>query len=340
MLANPYYKGDIVYRDTTYDGIHPRLVDPEIWYKVQTIVDAHDQAKDHTRKHSHYLIGTIYCKQCSSRMLLTNAKSKTGNIYPYFMCGGKHSGRTGCDRPAVAVEHVVAQIEECYRRITIPDHIVKALRQLLTTEFNRLYTTEEQTREKHQGEKNKLLTKRKKLLEAHFADALPMDLLKDEQDKIVRRLAWLDSQLTAGKEVYENAKAHLKDVLDLCGDAYALYMSIDDPLRRVCNQAFFEKIWIADDDTIQAEPNPGFAVVLHQGIQQEAIRAEITGETCNFGALPLDVRGLSYPELVEVAGVEPASSSGGPSLLRVQPAWRFARPPRSRRHVADRPSPH
>jgi len=39
----------------------------------------------------------------------------------------------------------------------------------------------------------------------------------------------------------------------LASDAYAIYMSIDDSLRRLCNQAFFEQIWITD--TIQAQPN-------------------------------------------------------------------------------------
>ena len=42
--------------------------------------------------------------------------------------------------------------------------------------------------------------------------------------------------------------------------------------------------------------------------------------------------------LVELAGIEPASSSVEPGLLRVQSVNRFSRPRRSHRHVADRPS--
>ena len=41
---------------------------------------------------------------------------------------------------------------------------------------------------------------------------------------------------------------------------------------------------------------------------------------------------------VEMAGIEPASSRGEPGLLRAQPVWRFARPLRSHRRVATRPS--
>jgi len=41
---------------------------------------------------------------------------------------------------------------------------------------------------------------------------------------------------------------------------------------------------------------------------------------------------------VELAGIEPASSSVEPGLLRVQSVLSFSRPRRSHRHVADRPS--
>ena len=41
---------------------------------------------------------------------------------------------------------------------------------------------------------------------------------------------------------------------------------------------------------------------------------------------------------VEVAGIEPASSSDDPGLLRAQLVKSFSRPLHSRQHVADRPS--
>jgi hypothetical protein len=41
-------------------------------------------------------------------------------------------------------------------------------------------------------------------------------------------------------------------------------------------------------------------------------------------------------ELVELAGIEPASSSVEPGLLRVQSVMAFSQPRRSHRQVADR----
>lgn len=103
---------------------------------------------------------------------------------------------------------------------------------------------------------------RGKLLQAHYAGAVPVDLLKTEQDRIGRRLAWLDVQIEASSTEYEQSKAHLDDCLALAGDCHKLYMSIDDSLRRICNQAFFGKIWVRpDSDTVEGEPGQPFNVL-------------------------------------------------------------------------------
>ena len=50
--------------------------------------------------------------------------------------------------------------------------------------------------------------------------------------------------------------------LALAGDMHAIYMSIDDSLRRIANQAFFDKLIVTDDDTIHGEPGVPFNVFL------------------------------------------------------------------------------
>ena len=52
-------------------------------------------------------------------------------------------------------------------------------------------------------ERNTLRNEREKLLQAHYAGAIPIDLLKTEQDRIARRLAWLDTQIEASSTEYE-----------------------------------------------------------------------------------------------------------------------------------------
>jgi site-specific DNA recombinase len=99
----------------------------------------------------------------------------------------------------------------------------------------------------------------------------PLDLLKSEQDRIAKRLAHLDARINATDVQYETAKAHLDDCLALAGDCNAIYMSIDDSLRRIAKQAFFERIYVSEIDTIDPELGPPFDVLFNPAVQAEAL---------------------------------------------------------------------
>ena len=329
MLSNPYYKGTVSFRGTSYDGMHEPLVPTEVWYRVQAVLNAKQNSGEKTQAHDHYLKGTLYCGVCDSRLILTHAKSRRGVIYPYFICAGRHSKRTECERKSMFVPDIEAAVEDYYRRIQIPEHIVTALRTLITDEFDRLHAAAIQERHAHTIERDALRNERGKLLQAHYAGAVPVDLLKTEQDRIGRRLAWLDVQIEASSTEYEQAKAHLEDCLALAGDCHKLYMSIDDSLRRICNQAFFEKIWVKkDSDTVKGEPGQPFNVLFNPEVHTLALDHEAQGSDRRIQTE--NVAGLNNELLVELRGFEPLTFS-----LRTRRATNCAIAPRCSRSIGN-----
>lgn len=110
----------------------------------------------------------------------------------------------------------------------------------------------------HMLERDDLQAERSTILQAHYAGAVPLDLLKSEQDRVGRRLAFLESQIEAGDTEYELASAHHDDCLALGKDCYKLNMSIDDSLRRIANQAFFDKLYPSVEGTVIGEPGELF----------------------------------------------------------------------------------
>lgn len=172
------------------------------------------------------------------------------------------------------VEHIERQVEDYYRRVQIPEHIVTALRQMLVRQFDDLHTANKAARHTLSTERDKLRDERRSLLHAHHAGAVPLDLLKEEQDRIARRLVFLDAQIDAGQIEYDQAKAHLEDCLALAGDMHAIYMSIDDSLRRICNQAFFERIHvyeIENTDMVTADPGEPCDALLDPNLHAAAL---------------------------------------------------------------------
>ncbi|MGO2863298.1 MAG: recombinase family protein [Brevibacterium sp.] len=306
MLSSPYYKGNVLFKGATYDGLHEPLVAPEIWYRVQTVLASHRLSGEKTQAHDHYLKGSVFCGTCGSRLILTNAKSGTGIIYPYFICSGRHKKRTDCDRKAMYVPDVEAAVEDYYRRVQIPTHVIGALRELIHSEFDRLYATAKSERKAQIAERDRLYDERAKLLQAHYAGAVPLDLLKSEQDRIARQVAFLDSRIEASSIEYEQARAHLDDCLALAGDAHKVYMSVDDSLRRIANQAFFERMFVTDDG-IDGEPGEPFNYLFDPAVQ--SLAASRTGDTAVQAGKTGKVAGLNDDLLVGPAGIEPTTST-------------------------------
>ena len=304
-------KGNIIFRGACYDGLHEPLVSPEVWYRVQNVLTAHQVSGEKTQNHDHYLKGTIYCGDCRSRLTVTHAKNRHGNVYPYFMCSGRHSKRTDCIRKAMPVTEIEEKIEDYYRRVQIPEHIVTALRQMLTHQFDALHTASKNERRILTTERDKLHDERRSLLHAHHAGAVPLDLLKEEQDRLARRLAFLDSRIDAGQIEYAQAKAHLDDCLALAGDAHAIYMSLDDSLRRIANQAFFERIDVYEEDStdmVQAVHGEPFDILFDSALHADALTYAGHLST-NADGNAVDVAGLNIQHWVGDTGLEPMTSS-------------------------------
>ena len=88
---------------------------------------------------------------------------------------------------------------------------------------------------------------------------------------------------------------------------HAIYMSIDDSLRRIANQAFFDKLIVLDDDTIDGEPGIPFDVFFNPDVQTLAARQK--GRTAESGTQTGDVAGLNNDLLVGAEGLEPPTPS-------------------------------
>ncbi|MBK8461480.1 MAG: hypothetical protein IPL43_15955 [Micropruina sp.] len=165
------------------------------------------------------------------------------------------------------IPDIEAAVEDYYRTIEIPPHIVEALRELIGNYLDQVHDIARNERDAYQAEHDDLAQERSKLLQAHYAGAVPIDLLGEEQARIARRLAFLDAQIDTGTIEYEQTKAHLDDCLALAGDCHAIYMSIDDSLRRIANQAFFDKLYVLPDDQIDGQPGEPFNVFFNPDVQ-------------------------------------------------------------------------
>ncbi len=109
-------------------------------------------------------------------MVITYCKNSQGVIYPYYICSGRHSKREKCDLKAVLIEELEHRVEEIYTRYSLPSQMRTLLEKTLveTIEKNRQQFDGEKA--SLQREKEKLERKQRKLLEAHYGDAIPLQI--------------------------------------------------------------------------------------------------------------------------------------------------------------------
>ena len=318
ILVNPYYKGVVVYNGVQYPGNHMPLVDEQTWQTVQDILLSHYNG-ERNREHPHFLKGTIYCKNCGSRMIVHYAKSRSGIRYPYFICSGRHSKRQkDCSLRALLIEEIEYQIEQLYEKISLPreirDHLEKWVSKAI--EKSKLEFESEQT--KLSIEKDKLERKRKKLLEAHYNDAIPLDLLKTEQSQISKALAAIDSMINVHDAEYILILKNLETALDLIEDCGRTYRLADEHIKKLLNQAIFSRILIEDGGTLTPEytkPFDSLITPIEDSVAKyntakaagcsklEELLQIISNHISNFFGC-----GLKKILLVEMRGIEPLTS--------------------------------
>ncbi|SBT28689.1 Recombinase [Propionibacterium freudenreichii] len=271
LLTNPYYKGDVIYRGVVYKGAHEPLVPAEVWYQVQSVLTAHKSAAEATQVHDHYLKGSVYCGRCGSRLIISNAKNSQGNVYPYFVCSGRHAGRTECTRGVILIEDVEHLIEEYYGRIQITPAMRQNLAGMLHHEFDRLMSAEADELGHLTATRDRLENEQVRLLQAHYADAIPLNLLKREQDRILAELDQVTRRIDAHHGEYTDARAHLDDSLNLLEHCADIYHRCDDANRRLCNQAFFTKIYVEENDDLRVDYARPFEMLLDPAIHADAL---------------------------------------------------------------------
>jgi site-specific DNA recombinase len=338
LLRHPYYIGVVRYRDVLYPGKHEALVTPEVWHEVQKLLSAKNYAGEKQRKHPHYLKGSVYCGQCGSRLVVCHARGR-GGTYPYFICVGRQQKRSACKQRAIRIEQAEAAVAAYYATVQLSGQEVERLRVYLGEELAKLRSDAERERKEQRRRLGQLEGERKKLLEAHYADAVPLDLLKSEQDRLTAEIANAEGRLASIEGNFAAAEANLERILTRVGDCEAVYGEASGRTRRQFNLAFFTRLLLDDEGEVKAELAEPFATLLGEELRraavaqadvelreavEEALRrrsaeGRLVGAKQHQNPVPFRGRGLNGINLVRPSGLEPPRTkwSTRPSTLRV-----------------------
>jgi DNA invertase Pin-like site-specific DNA recombinase len=274
MLANPFYVGVVEWGGVRYEGQHRPLVSRGIFDRVQDVLRAHDRVGVRHRRHDHYLKGLLFCGECGRRLSLTLAKGR----YLYFYClGQRGEDRTGCRQPYLLAGDAEALVEDVYRRMQLPSSWVEQLAAEMEAEVAERRAESMERRTTLTKKLAMIADERQKLLRAFYGNAIPIELLKSEQDRLTVEERAAKQELDVAEADLGGWEDVLRTAIELAGNCHAAYLKARPSVRRRFNQAVLEAVYVKDRRIARAEFSEVFAPLFSRPRSNKPLQVVPTG---------------------------------------------------------------
>ena len=299
MLSNPYYIGIVSYKGAYHEGSHEALVSMDTWLRVQDVLAAHNTAGEKDRKHPHYLKGSIWCGACGGRMIFTRNKGKSGRSYDYFFCLGTKGIQARCARPHVRVDKVEIAVTDFYQAMRLPAYKVEQIRRVVRDEIERQHVEASHLAAAADVALVRVRREREKLMEAHYAGAVPLDILKTEMARLTREMNEAEKQVAQAAHSLAELGQRLDNALGLVEHCGRLYTAATSKERRMLNQGFFARLFLDEDGGVEyAEMQEPFASIM--AVDPDVKATKLAGKRAQ----------AVVARVLEQAGVRDAESEG------------------------------
>jgi site-specific DNA recombinase len=129
----------------------------------------------------------------------------------------------------------------------------------------------------------KLTEEREKLLHAYYNGAVPIDLLRAEQDRLTTETAQAERHIEVAEAAFVDIEDTLGKALDLLADCQRAYLEAPGHLRRQWNQALFERLIVRDEDIEATEIAEPFATLADPELPDRLGREAVTQTAASSG---------------------------------------------------------
>jgi hypothetical protein len=95
-------------------------------------------------------------------------------------------------------------------------------------------------------------------MNAHHMDAIPLELMAGQQDRITKEMAETERQLVAAEVGLDRVENMMRRSMQFLTNCYQTYVMAPPQVRRQLNQAVFEAFYVRRDGSLCARPTEAF----------------------------------------------------------------------------------
>lgn len=216
---------------------------------------------------------------------------------------GRRDKQKPCSRSYIAVTSVEEGVIDFYRSLQLSVARAAVIRETIIREL--AGQTEQAARDVAEArrQQERLDNERQKLLEAHYAGAIPLDILKREMDRLTRELHEADTRAATVAQSQEELVRLLDAALTLATNCYRLYDTANHRERRMFNQGFFTRLYIAADGSVDhAELQEPFVQLMARDkgvvIARKNPARAASPSTLEIGLAATGTDGVAVPQLL------------------------------------------
>jgi site-specific DNA recombinase len=313
ILQDRYYVGQVTRNGVSRPGRHPKLIDEATFEKVQELLVTRRLAGDRSRKHHHYLKGSLFCS-CGRRLTWGRHRGN-GGAYEYFCCLSNQARRQRCGNSYMTANDVERAVEDYYHHVSLTKKQCDAIRACVREQAEARLTIAREQSEQHTRRLRTLQDEQQKLLRLYYRGGVSEDVLIAEQARIETERSQARKLVETAAHESEDVFKALDEALLLIGpDCHAAYLRSEPQARRLLNQAIFKRLIVTPDD-IEDEPQPVVAD-LHRLVRKAPAAPKTPkGGRNSRGPQFLGGHGSHNDTMVRPSGLEPP-----PRLHRTRPS--------------------
>ncbi len=112
---------------------------------------------------------------------------------------------------------------------------------------------------------------------AYYSEAIPLELLKDEQDRISKEAKACEKELNATGTRFDLMEQIIEKAINLASNCAVAYEKASPQVRRMFNQAFFEKVFVNEKKVSGFEYTEPFDLLINGNGSDKEIMVGVTG---------------------------------------------------------------
>lgn len=174
--------------------------------------------------------------------------------------------KRSCTQSAIVVETIERAVARYYSRVDYDEEDIEGLREKVErhSSLTSRLVTKELSRQRTRIEQ--LEAERRSLLRAHYADAVPLDLLREEQARIKGEIGAAERIIRSCEVHFADARRGLDRALALLDHPHDAYERAEPRVRRHYNRSLFERLYVADEEIVGADLAPPYFQLLDPGL--------------------------------------------------------------------------